>query len=62
MSGKFRFFITAFFVLGGSSLPCAAAELNMYDQNGNYSYGNVSPSGSVTMHDQNGNYTYGHIQ
>ncbi len=39
-----------------------AGDLEMYDQNGNYSYGNVERDGSVSIYDQNGNYSYGNVE
>lgn len=46
---------------GSLSVQAIAQEVNMYDDNGNYSYGNISPGGRVNAYDQNGNYSYGNI-
>ena len=43
------------------SAQTSAQEVNMYDQNGNYSYGNISHGGQVNAYDQYGNYSYGNI-
>jgi hypothetical protein len=48
-------------LVGSLSVQTTAQEINMYDQNGNYSYGNVSPGGRVNAYDQSGNYSYGNI-
>jgi hypothetical protein len=47
--------------VGTLSIQTSAQEINMYDQNKNYRYGNVSPGGQINMYDQNGNYSYGQI-
>ena len=48
-------------LVGLLSVQAGAQEINMYDDNGNYSYGNVSPGGRVNAYDQYGNYSYGNI-
>ncbi len=48
-------------LVGLLSVQATAQEINMYDDNGNYSYGNVSPGGRVNAYDQYGNYSYGNI-
>ena len=39
-----------------------AADLEIHDQNGNYSYGKVKEGGRIEIYDQNGNYSYGRIK
>jgi hypothetical protein len=39
-----------------------AADLEIYDQKGNYSYGKVKEGGRIEIYDQKGNYSHGRIK
>ena len=39
-----------------------AADLKMYDEKGNYSYGKVKEGGRIEMYDEKGNYSYGKVK
>ena len=53
--------LLAISLMGLSLVQTTAQGINMFDQNGNYSYGNVSPGGRVNAYDEHGNYSYGNI-
>ena len=44
----------------GSSFSFGA-DLQIYDEKGNYSYGTVERDGSVSIYDEKGNYSYGNV-
>ena len=51
-------FLTGLMIFSCSVL---ADEVEIYDQDGNYSYGEVDRNGNVEIYDQDGNYSYGEL-
>ncbi len=55
-----------FSLLVVASLLCLslsfAADLEVYDKDGNYSYGKVKEGGRIEMYDKDGNYSYGRVK
>ena len=51
-------FITVLMTISCSVL---ADDFEIYDQDGNYSYGEVDRNGNVEIYDQDGNYSYGEV-
>jgi hypothetical protein len=47
--------------VGTLSVQSFAQDINMYDQNGNYSHANVTPGGQINAYDQYGNYSHGNV-
>lgn len=46
-------------MLFGFSSFIYADDIEIYDENGNYSYGEIDRSGNIEIYDQDGNYSYG---
>jgi hypothetical protein len=61
MGSMLKVLLLAASFVGALSIQASAQEINMYDQNGNYRYGSVSPGGQINAYDQNGNYSYGNV-
>ena len=37
-------------------------KLEIYDDEGNYSYGKLKPNGKIELYDEEGNYSYGKVK
>ncbi len=43
------------------STPAFGQQVDLYDSQGNYSYGTIDRAGSIDLYDSQGNYSYGNV-